>query len=557
MNQKMGMTEFFGMEASEYLQHLDALVSSPRRPDTEELVRWTRALRGSALMANQEKIAAAASAFEIFCGAIHATRVQWDEASRQLAIRATDDLNVLVRAVANWGAQEDSLAAKIEGELNAAAGHRPAARQASAGLDTGARAFIGREGAAVAGALNRAATSLATNPDDEKPLEAIIKIMQPLLGIASLREAPPIPELLDAIDRVISEYARRSQRITNIWEIFEAAALALARAAREVAATGKPDPESQEALRFANLLGGALGSRASAVAVAIEDLYFDDAGPHVVRRGKSAAAVQLSTVDLVADGEYLAQAADQIDTAESVIQRELRGQAIQSKLLDFARARGSELATAFATFAGAAEGALGMGAATQSASLLAGSLRQAASVLRSAGQEAEGSLATRLNTLAAKLKKLAIRPVAAAAAPVSEESVGLASSIITYERYVAELGLSNPSLEELIAGTTAGLGSAAARTRTGITQPAPVRLSSPPPVAAGPSAPVRAPAAVAEPTADLPSIAEFCYSGVNALKEALALHDEVREAVSSTGREETAELIDRVFDLVKLGIKDK
>ena len=94
----MGMTEFFGMEASEYLQHLDALVSSPQRPDTQELVRLTRALRGSALMANQEKIAAAASAFEAFYGAIHATRVQWDEASRQLAIRAPDDLKVLVRA---------------------------------------------------------------------------------------------------------------------------------------------------------------------------------------------------------------------------------------------------------------------------------------------------------------------------------------------------------------------------------------------------------------------------------------------------------------------------
>ncbi len=556
MNQKVGMTEFFGMEASEYLERLDALVSSPQRPDTQELVRLTRALRGSALMANQEKIAAAASAFEAFCGAIHAARVQWDEASRQLAIRTTDDLKVLVRAVADWGAQEDSLAAKIEGELNAVAGHRPAARQASAGLNTGARAFIGREGAAVASALKRAATSLATNPDDEKPLKAIIKVMQPLLGIASLREAPPIPDLLDAIDSMVSEYARRSQPITNIGEIFGAAALALARAAREVASTGKPDPESPEALRFANLLGGALGSGAGAVA--IEDLYFDDAGPHVVRRGKSAAAVHLSTVDLVADGEYLAQAADQIDTAESVIQRELRGQAIQSKLLDFARARGSELATAFATFAGAARGALGRGAATQSASSLAGSLRLAASVLRSAGQEAEGSLATRLNTLATKLKKLATRP-AAAAVPVSEEPVGLAGSIITYERYVAELGLSNPSVEELIAGTTAGLGSAAARTRTGVPQPAPVPLSGPPPppVAARPSAPVTAPAAVAKPTADLPSIAEFCYSGVDALKEALALRDEVKEAVSSTGQQQTAELIDRVFDLVRLGIKDK
>ena len=52
MNQQMGLTEFFAMEAGGYLDRLDTLVSGPVGPDRDELVRLTRALRGSALMAN-------------------------------------------------------------------------------------------------------------------------------------------------------------------------------------------------------------------------------------------------------------------------------------------------------------------------------------------------------------------------------------------------------------------------------------------------------------------------------------------------------------------------
>ena len=41
------------MEAGEYLERLDNLVSGAVDPDRDELMRLTRALRGSALMANQ------------------------------------------------------------------------------------------------------------------------------------------------------------------------------------------------------------------------------------------------------------------------------------------------------------------------------------------------------------------------------------------------------------------------------------------------------------------------------------------------------------------------
>ncbi|HET7039473.1 MAG TPA: hypothetical protein VFH97_06270, partial [Gemmatimonadales bacterium] len=88
MDKQLGMAEFFAMEAGEYLDRLDGVVSQPGAPSGEELQRLTRALRGAALMANQQPIAAAAGAFEQVARALREGRRQWDEATRQLAIRA-------------------------------------------------------------------------------------------------------------------------------------------------------------------------------------------------------------------------------------------------------------------------------------------------------------------------------------------------------------------------------------------------------------------------------------------------------------------------------------
>ena len=72
MSSQMGLTEFFAMEASEYLERLDALVSAVAPPEGEEFLRLARALRGSALMANQQAIAGAAAAFETLARSVRA-----------------------------------------------------------------------------------------------------------------------------------------------------------------------------------------------------------------------------------------------------------------------------------------------------------------------------------------------------------------------------------------------------------------------------------------------------------------------------------------------------
>src|SRR5437899_1087552 len=60
----LGMSDFFALEAGEYLERLDGLLAKSEGPSADELVRLARALRGSALMANQPAIARAAAGLE-------------------------------------------------------------------------------------------------------------------------------------------------------------------------------------------------------------------------------------------------------------------------------------------------------------------------------------------------------------------------------------------------------------------------------------------------------------------------------------------------------------
>src|SRR3990170_4464531 len=168
----LGMSDFFALEAGEYLERLDAVVQGEGAPAADEFVRLARALRGSALMASQQAIARAAT-----------------------------------------------------------------------GLETVARAV--REGAAIASALDRAAQVLRANPLAHDPLQHVLKALQPLRGLAALNDLPPLPDLLEGIERAIGELSRTTAAPPGlVGELFQTAAGTIAHAAREVAERGRPDPDS-------------------------------------------------------------------------------------------------------------------------------------------------------------------------------------------------------------------------------------------------------------------------------------------------------------------------
>jgi HPt (histidine-containing phosphotransfer) domain-containing protein len=542
----LGMAEFFALEAGEYLERLDALLGADGAPAAEEFVRLARALRGSALMASQPAIGRAASGLESLARALREGRRPWDPTARAAAIRAVDDLKLFVRRAAQWTDSDSRTAEALAAQLEQVAG-RPSAQVRAVealGLDAGARAFIAREGAAIASALDRAAQSLRGSPPARDPLAMVQRALEPLRGLAALSDLPPLGDLLDGVEQVAGQAPRPGAPAA---EFFAAAAVAVAQAAREVAERGRPDPDAPPFRAFAGLLVRMLD--ADADVVPIESLFHSDAGPHVVRRGTAPArAATLGRLELVSHGEHMRQAADSLERAPSATQRELRAHALAGTFRSLVAAAGSPLADGVAAFAAAARDAVSRNVPLAAPAAFAAELRRAGDVLASAATGDETALAGRLALVTRAMTQVGapaqpappapvavsipapVAPAPAAprpappAAPEPEpgltETADLAGSWIRYERLRAA-GLPPGSLDELVAGAPGAA-------------PAVVEIAT-----------LAAPAPAELPLLD---IAALLYRGDRALARAQELRAEARTAAPAR----LQALIEEVCDLVAL-----
>src|SRR6058998_1938432 len=558
----LGMSDFFALEAGEYLERLDGLLAKGDNPSADEIVRLARALRGSALMANQHAIARTAGGLEALARAVREGRRAWDPQTQQLALRGVDALKIFVRKAASWTEADTAKAEALASQLEQFGG-RPSAQIRAAeaiGLDAGARAFVAREGAAIAGALERAAQALRANPRAHEPLQHVMRALQPLRGLAALTDLPPLPDLLEGIERALGELSRSGlEPPTNLGELFQVAGNAIARAAREVAERGRPDPEGPDFRQFAGLLVKFMESEPDAVSIG--SLYYSDSGPHIVSRGVPAARPStLGKLELVSHGEHLRQAADSLERAPSATQRELRAHTLGTTFRALANAGGGVLADRVAQFAIAGREAVASGIAVSSAAAFAAELRRAGDLLVRSGTGDEEALATELDALTAALR--AIQPGAAparapaapapaprtapapasrptpppAAAPVvpgvkaapaprhepaMPETPDLVGSWAAYQR-LSEGGIGSASLAELIAGVESA------------------------PAAPAPGSPLAA--APAPATVDVRAL---LYRGDRALQRA----KELRAAAKRASGDELRALVDEVCDLVALALE--
>ena len=555
----LGMSDFFALEAGEYLERLDGLLAKGDNPSADEIVRLARALRGSALMANRHAIARTAAGLEALARAVREGRRAWDPQTQQLALRGVDDLKVFVRQAGSWTDADTAKAEALALELEQVAG-RPSAQIRAVealGLDAGARAFVAREGAAIAGALERAAQALRANPLAHDPLQHVMRALQPLRGLAALSDLPPLPDLLEGIERSIGELSRSGLKPpANVGDLFQVAGSAIARAAREVAERGRPDPEGADFRQFAGLLVKFMESEPDTVSIG--SLYYSDSGPHIVSRGVPAARPSaLGKLELVSHGEHLRQAADSLERAPSATQRELRAHTLGTTFRALANAGGGVLADRVAQFAIAAREAVASGIAVSSAAAFAAELRRAGDLLARSGAGDEEALATELDSLTAALRTIqpGAAPAAAAPAPrpapapppappraatpavpsvraapapapapvppqradqTATETPDLVGSWAAYQR-LAEGGFGAASLTDLVAGTPLGL-------------PAPT-----PPSPEAPAVDVRT----------------LLYRGDGALRRA----QELRAAAKRASGDDLRELVEEVCDLVALALE--
>jgi hypothetical protein len=387
MNQPLGAADFFALEAGETLDRLDSLVSRADPPSGEDLLRASRVLRGAALMASQQPIARAAGGLEAFARALRDGQRPWDPAAREQVAQAIEEFRLLVRRAGEWADTDTARAARLNRSLETLAGLAPREddrRETRGAIDAGIRAFVAREGALIASALDRAARALQIAPGDREPLYAVIRRMQSLRGLAELGELSPLPEMLDAVELAIGDLTRLFAPPPGVEQVMAAGAAAFTRIARDVADQGRPQPEAEEARQFTDLL-----LRAFAVerdVIPIESL-FADGDPEPITppatQPQFAPPAPLGPLELVSHGEHLCQIADLIAGSRSPVERDLRLYQLLGALRATATPGPDPVAGALAVFARSTREALAAGVAAQAADRLANGLRDAGELLRS------------------------------------------------------------------------------------------------------------------------------------------------------------------------------
>jgi chemotaxis protein histidine kinase CheA len=555
MNQPLGAADFFALEAGETLDRLDGLVAGPSAPSGDDLLRATRVLRGAALMASQQPIARAAGGLEAFARALREGRRPWDPAAREQVAQAIEEFRLLVRRAKDWDEGDTARAARLTRSLEALAGASPAQgeRREGGGIDAGTRAFVAREGALIASALDRAARALQVTPGEREPLYAVIRRMQSLRGLAELGELSPLPEILDAIELAIGDLTRLFAPPPGVEQVIAAAAGALTRIARDVAGAGRPEPDAEEARHFTELLVRAFAVERDVVPI---ESLFPDGEPSPVTppttQPQFAAPAPLGPLELVSHGEHLCQIADLIAGARTPIERDLRLYQLLGALRATATPGPDPVAGALAVFARSTREALAAGVAAQATEALTSGLRDAGELLRSVADAQDRMQVSRrvldvahrvdlmrgvdergdegeivpIEALGYDAAAAEAAPAGRAPEPVPIESLapdgGLEASYRTLGRLLRERGPARPSLEALL-GTPA-------------------------------AAPAAAPAL---PQDEALAIESLCYRGRAALERAADVRRELVAALQQ-GRELTAvrPLVEELLDLLPLALAD-
>src|SRR3954464_932196 len=488
MTNPLGAADFFALEAGECLDRLEHLVTAGEAPQGEEFLRLARVLRGSALMAGQSQIARAAAALETLARAHRDHRLSWGAAMQEQVAQSVEEFRLLVRSSREWTETDTARALGLGRLLEGLTGSTPDISQSIAGsgterqeLHTGGRAFVAREGALIASALDRAARSLRTSPSDREPLYNVIRRMQSLRGLAELGDLVPLPEILDGIELAVGDLTRLFAPPPGVDEVMDAAGRALTRISRDVAEHGRPDPDAEEAAQFTELL-----LRAFAVerdVVPIESLYFEGDPDSLTRPASQpqfGSPEPLGPLELLSHGEHLCQSADLIGRARSAIERDLRFYHLLGALRSATPASTDPVAEALGIFARSAQEALAAGVASSSVDELVSRIREAGELLRGIGEADDRMpVSRRLLDVAHRLDRLREAPDAKTDEPSGEpvpiESLGfdedtdivpiqslapsstsrenpggLELSFRTFSRLRRERGASSPSLAALL-----------------------------------------------------------------------------------------------------------
>jgi chemotaxis protein histidine kinase CheA len=337
MSSPVGVLDFFVVEANEYIERLDGLLGSagPAGPDLEALARDARALRGSAMMARQQGIGTLAAAFERVVRALRGGTLRWDQATGGVLTATVDDFRILLRNVRSWGPNDDQRVQVRAAELNRLAPATPTpagSAPARPSSPAAGNAFLGGETSELARVLDR----FASAPGPET-LMAVLERVRALRGVADVRDIPPLPGVMEAIENLLKALERRGPAgITAPQKtLVTAAAALLRRASRELTARGRIPSDLPELGPFEAALAALADDSGKADRIVpITQLFYDDHGPHILSAAPHppTTPAERFRLEVVSLAEHLRLLVADARTATTPEHRERLGRELRNAL---------------------------------------------------------------------------------------------------------------------------------------------------------------------------------------------------------------------------------
>jgi chemotaxis protein histidine kinase CheA len=312
--------DFFVLEANEYVEQIDGLLARAvaEAPDPDSLQRYARALRGSATMAKLQSFSELAAAVESVGRALRQGTARWDAQLKSVLTATVDDLKIFIRASRTWSPAQDASAMKRVQEL--AVYTSAGAPRTTSGAVTNS-AFFSTEMTNIAAGLEL----LATRPDDHGGAINVLRRVRALRGVAGVRDVRSLAEVLEGAENAVRPLENGEPLAADRVTVLRSAAELLRAIAAALGASTSVTESAPEHARFSAAMETLRGQEEDENRViAISDLYYSDAGPHVVSAAPNppTTPAQRFRMEVVSLGEHVQRLVSDARAATDELLRE-------------------------------------------------------------------------------------------------------------------------------------------------------------------------------------------------------------------------------------------
>ncbi len=272
------LLEFFVEEADDYLNKLRQVLGSGGALDATELRRLSRALRGSARMADQEPIARAAAAMQAVGDDLASGRRHWDPYLRQTLETAVSEIRQMVRSASSPPPDQARRAEALARRLGEATNPPLPSSKDRARL----RLYLGTELRGLASEIGDALAVLERDPRNREPLKRLLRRVRPLRGIEGVDHIPAVGAAVAAVEEVILRIADTSATVgPGHLVLFRRAQQALDAVATELIRGEEPGAADVGPAEIEDLKDQVLETAAQREILWISEFFEDSPGPHL------------------------------------------------------------------------------------------------------------------------------------------------------------------------------------------------------------------------------------------------------------------------------------